>query len=224
MAAARICFSRTGYGETTNRAIAEEAGLTPAALYQYFDSKLSLFMATVRDAQSELAPRFRDAVAGAPSARAALRALVDASVAIDERDQSITAFLSALPVEIRRHAEVAEAVAAAPNPVVEVFLGVVLDAAARGELAVGVEPEHVLSMFIACSMGLSLYAAAIDPMQLGATARVFGALLDGQLFADEAGRAGPGAARAAGRKPRGAGNPDNEAAVRGRRATPKRKA
>jgi AcrR family transcriptional regulator len=195
--AARACFARTGYGATTNRDIAQQAGLTPAALYQYFDSKLSLFMATVRDAQSELAPRFREAIAGAPTLRAALRSLVDASVAIDEGDASITAFLSALPVEIRRHAEIAEAVAAEPNPVVEVFLDVVARGAERGELAPGITSDQVFSMFVACNMGLSLYAAAIDPRQLAATAGAFGALLDGQLFVDSATAAPPGSARGA---------------------------
>ena len=38
-------------------------------------------------------------------------------------------------------------------------------------------------MFIACSMGLSLYAAAIAPSQLAGTASVFAALLDGKMFA-----------------------------------------
>src|SRR5215471_14578424 len=82
--AARECFARSGYGATTNREIAEKAGLTAAALYQYFDSKLALYMATVRDAENELAPRYRVAIAEAKSLRAALRAVVATSVAIHE--------------------------------------------------------------------------------------------------------------------------------------------
>jgi AcrR family transcriptional regulator len=181
--AARVCFARTGFGATTNRDIAAQADLTSAALYQYFDSKLALFMATVREAENELAPRYRVALAEAGSLRAGLKAVVATSVAIHEEDHSITAFLSALPVEMRRHAEIAEAVAAEPNSVVEVFLEAVERGAKAGELAPGVAPEFVLSMFIACNMGLSLYAAAIDPLQLGETASVFSALLDGKMFA-----------------------------------------
>src|SRR6185295_14928897 len=64
--AARACFAQRGYGATTNREIADKAALTPAALYQYFDSKLALFMATVRDAESVLTPRYRTAIADAP--------------------------------------------------------------------------------------------------------------------------------------------------------------
>ena len=186
--AARECFARTGYGATTNRDIAAKAGLTSAALYQYFDSKLALFMATVRDANNELTPRYRAAVADAKSLRAALRAVVAASVAIHEEDDSITAFLSALPVEMRRHPEIAEAVATEPNEVVEIFLAAVERGARAGELATGIAPEFVLSMFIACSMGLSLYAAAIAPSQLAGTASVFAALLDGKMFAARAHR------------------------------------
>jgi AcrR family transcriptional regulator len=182
LSAARECFGRTGYGATTNRDIAAHAGLTAAALYQYFDSKLALFMATVRDAESELAPRYRAVTDGTRSLREAFRALVAESVKIHEEDASITVFLSALPVEIRRHPEIAEAVAAEPSAVVAVFLEVVERGAASGELAPGVAPELALSMFIACNMGLSLYAAAIDPSDLGRTALAFDALLDGKLF------------------------------------------
>lgn len=182
LAAARERFGLTGYGATTNRDIATQAGLTSAALYQYFDSKLELFMATVRDAESELAPRYRAVTEGARTLREAFRALVAESVKIHEEDASITVFLSALPVEIRRYPEIAEAVADAPSEVVAVFVELVDRGVARGELSAGVSPEHVLSMFIACNMGLSLYAAAIDSRALGPTAAAFDAVLEGTLF------------------------------------------
>jgi hypothetical protein len=37
-------------------------------------------------------------------------------------------------------------------------------------------------MFVAVTMGFSLYAAAIETDELGALADTFGALLDGRLF------------------------------------------
>jgi AcrR family transcriptional regulator len=180
--AARACFARTGFETTTNREIADHAGLTAAALYQYYDSKLALYMATVQHAQRALAPRYAAVVARTSSLRAALRALLVESVAIAEQDPSLTAFLSALPVEMSRHPEIASAMAGEPSEVVGVFVEA-LERGVRGkELAPGVRPEHLLSMFIACSMGLSLYAAAVDPTELGGAAGTFAALIEGKVF------------------------------------------
>ncbi len=50
LSAARTCFSRTGYASTANRQIAEEAGVTTAAIYLYFDSKTALYASRVRQA------------------------------------------------------------------------------------------------------------------------------------------------------------------------------
>src|SRR5947207_616073 len=72
--AARECFAKTGYATTTNRDIADRAGLTAAAIYRYFDSKTALYLATVDDALEGIVPQFRAAVEAAPSPRAALGA------------------------------------------------------------------------------------------------------------------------------------------------------
>src|SRR5262245_14790944 len=48
LASACECFGKRGYDITTNRDIGERAGVTAAALYQYFDSKLSLYVAAVK--------------------------------------------------------------------------------------------------------------------------------------------------------------------------------
>ena len=49
--AARVCFAAYGYSDASNKQIADEAGLTPAAIYNHFDSKSQLFAAAVEDAQ-----------------------------------------------------------------------------------------------------------------------------------------------------------------------------
>src|SRR5271154_1961881 len=77
--AARERFARAGYAGTTNKDIADVAGITAAAIYQYFDSKTALYVATVKDAQAELVPEFEQAIAEETSTRAAFRALLSAS-------------------------------------------------------------------------------------------------------------------------------------------------
>lgn len=179
--AARESFARTGYVATTNKDIADRAGITAAAIYAYFDSKTALFAATVKDAQAELVPRFRAAAEDAPTARDALRALLLASAELHANDPSLAAFLSALPVELQRHAEVAQVMAEEPSEVVAVFQGVVERGVRAGEIP-KTAADQVLAMFIACNMGLSLYAAAIDGAHLEETVSTFVSMMDGKLF------------------------------------------
>jgi AcrR family transcriptional regulator len=181
LAAARVCFARTGYAATTNKDIAERANVTAAALYLYFDSKTALYLATVQDAYDELLAHYRRVVAEAHTLRDAFSALVATSAKLHELDPTISAFLSALPVEIQRHHELAEVVRGKPTEVVAIFEELVDSAAREGEIAREQAP-HVLAMFVACTMGFSLYAAAVDGSQMGAIAGAFSALLDGTLF------------------------------------------
>jgi AcrR family transcriptional regulator len=181
LAAARVCFARTGYASTTNKEIADHAGLTAAAIYQYFDSKMALYLATVRDANEDLVPHYRRAVAESRGLKAALRAVLTASARLHERDPSLAAFLSALPVEMQRHEELARAVAEEPSEIVEILEEVVAAGASAGEIPAAQGPALVAT-FVACAMGMSLFAASIDGSLLPSMAEVFGALIDGTLF------------------------------------------
>jgi AcrR family transcriptional regulator len=183
--AARECFARSGYAGTTNKDIADLAGITPAAIYQYFDSKTALYVATVHSAQSELVPEFERAIGEEKSTRAAFRALLAASARLHARDPSLAAFLSSLPVEIRREPSVAEAMASAPSPVLEIFLRMVERGVKAREIAPRDAPR-VIAVFVACTMGFSLYAATIESSNFVETMDAFLALIEGGLVRDRA--------------------------------------
>jgi AcrR family transcriptional regulator len=185
--AARDCFARAGYAGTTNKDIADRAGITAAAIYQYFDSKTSLYAATVRDAQAELVPEFERAIAEETTSRAAFRALLAASAELHARDPSLAAFLSSLPVEMHREPSVAAAMASASSPVLEVALRMVERGVKAREIAAKDAPR-VVAVFLACTMGLSLYAATIESSDFAQTMDAFPELLDGGLVRD--GKAG----------------------------------
>ncbi len=181
LAAARTCFARTGWAATTTREIADEAGVTNAAIYLYFDSKTALYRATVHDAYAELVPIYRAAVAKVRSLPEGFRAVLAASTPLHENDPSLAAFLSALPVEMRRHREIASVVVEEGAQVVQVFEGLVQAGVRAGEIPAAVAP-NVLALFVACTMGLSLYVAAIAEQDLGGIIDAFNALIDGTLF------------------------------------------
>ena len=111
-------FARAGYASTTNKQIADEAGLTAPAIYQYFDSKAELYMATVRDANEALIAEYRRALLGVRGVRSGLRTVLLASAEVRRRDPSLSAFLSAVPVEMQRHEELGFAMREAPSEIV----------------------------------------------------------------------------------------------------------
>jgi AcrR family transcriptional regulator len=72
--AAELCFGRAGFHRTTMHDICKEAGVSPGALYVYFDSKEALIAGICERDRGEFAERF-DALAAAPDFLEALRAL-----------------------------------------------------------------------------------------------------------------------------------------------------
>ncbi len=178
--AARTCFSRSGYAATTNKEIGEEAGLTAASIYLYFESKTALYIATVRAAYNELLPHYRAALS-ARSLPEGFRMVLAASAPLHQTDPSLAAFFSALPVEMRRHSELANVIADEGREVVALFAELVEMGVRNKEISREVSP-HVLSLFIACTMGLSLFVTSVDGSQFAGITEAFGALIGGTLF------------------------------------------
>jgi AcrR family transcriptional regulator len=180
LVASRACFAERGFAGTTNEAIAARAGVTAAALYGHFSSKAALYVATARRAEAELVPEFRRAAGSAPTARAALRAVMAESARMHAREPSLAAFLSALAVEMKREDAVASAMDEAPSGVLALFTEIVARGVRDGEITRARAP-HVVEAFLACAMGLSLFAATFGG-DFDRTMAAFLALVDGDLF------------------------------------------
>lgn len=176
------CFGRRGYATTTNQDIADGAGVTAAAIYQYFDSKKALYLEAVRSAQRTIFPYFRDAVARSESARSAFRDLARAYAVAHDRHPSVTPLLSALPVELRRHTEIAEAMASGPHEFSDIVDDLTARGVATGELAEDLS-EGTASMLLACTMGLSLHASLMGKARFESAVEAFARLLEGSLLA-----------------------------------------
>jgi AcrR family transcriptional regulator len=181
LSAARLSFARAGYASTTNKQIADEAGLTAPAIYQYFDSKAELYLATMRDANEALIAEYRRALTGVRGVRNGLRTVLLASAEVHRRDPSLSAFLSAVPVEMQRHEELGSAMRAAPSEIVHIIDEIVAAGVREGEVPKALH-ERLVATFVACALGISLYGAAIDGAALPAVAETLGALIDGTLL------------------------------------------
>ncbi|MDH5674041.1 MAG: TetR/AcrR family transcriptional regulator [Myxococcales bacterium] len=180
LAGARRQFERVGYERATNRAIAAEAGVTAAAIYQYFSSKGELYAAVVHETLEELMPRLRAVAEAAPSARAALSAMLREALD-NERRRSSMRFLIAVPMEMQRDPEVAEALVAQPGRFFDLVVEIVTRGARNGEIE-RAKTERVIGLYVAALMGLAAQGAVVPADHAEAALKGFIELLEGTLF------------------------------------------
>ncbi|MGD9995383.1 MAG: TetR/AcrR family transcriptional regulator [Ilumatobacteraceae bacterium] len=155
---ARIEFARRGYDGTTNRHIAEAAGITPGAIYHYFPSKAHLFLAVYEQVQAVVYGEFEKAAASHETLIARFSAVLDRAVELNREDPSIGGFVVGVGIEAQRHTEIRQ-LAIERRSVNTVFVRrLASDAAARGELADGVPVKAVEDLLNAIVGGLTHFS------------------------------------------------------------------
>ena len=182
LAAARACFAKDGYDKTTNKEIAEAAGLTTGAIYHYFDSKPALFAAVATETSELIRREFLDALQDTgPTFVGQVTAIWDRAATLHESDRSYAGFAMISPIERLRHEEIpVEVVGHAPH---EVLREIVTSARARGELAADLDDETVLNVLVVITLGLAQSAAASDSVEdHRRTTEAFRRVLDGTLL------------------------------------------
>ncbi|MEM9131198.1 MAG: TetR/AcrR family transcriptional regulator [Actinomycetota bacterium] len=105
--AGRRLFSDLGYGGTSNRMLAEAAGLTTGAIYHYFDSKLEVYKAVREDASDLVGRRLGGAVEGQPTFIAALEAVLEEAHELNIADPSLARFVASFRLDLAREPELA---------------------------------------------------------------------------------------------------------------------
>ncbi|HLA19330.1 MAG TPA: TetR/AcrR family transcriptional regulator [Dehalococcoidia bacterium] len=73
--AARLCFLRSGFHQTTTDEICHEASITPGGLYHYFGSKEEIISAVIEDAAHTIVNNLRSTAEASGDLRSAVRAL-----------------------------------------------------------------------------------------------------------------------------------------------------
>lgn len=86
---ARERFAELGFEMATNREIANRSGVTPAALYHYFGSKLDLYLAVHEHTQDLVYSRFENCVRGHDTFVAQFSAILDEAHDMNRVDHSV---------------------------------------------------------------------------------------------------------------------------------------
>lgn len=131
---ARETFAKFGYGASTNRILALRAQVTTAALYHYFDSKLTLYCAVFDEAQDRIYARFQSSIEGIPGFLDRFEAVLEASHELNREDPSLARFVGAARIDRTRYNEVRLATQSAGERF-SFFFKLVDDAVKRGEVA-----------------------------------------------------------------------------------------
>jgi AcrR family transcriptional regulator len=180
--AARGVFAEDGYATAQNRRIAARASVATSTMYHYFSSKLDLYVMVFRDAEAQVAARYRDAIAEREAAVDRLVGILDAAEGLYAEDPSITHFLAMVPTEMRSHADLARAIAACPVTLKDLIRSVLESAATRGELRDGVDIDGVTDLFAATTVGIAQFGRAGDVEEYGRMLDAMRSLTRGAVF------------------------------------------
>jgi AcrR family transcriptional regulator len=180
--AARRLFAEQGYSKTTFKDVGMAVGMTHAALYAYFPSKAALYLATTEHAQSLLQPDYLAAIARGGSLKEQLREILMVSAAAHDRDSSITGLLAAIPLEIRRHPDVAQLMLNQQNTMLEILSAAFARAQTAGEITSRASPEDLVVTIMGAGVGIAMFQYGLKRSSLSDSMEVFIDLIEARLF------------------------------------------
>lgn len=182
LAEARRLFADKGYAQTTFKDIGRAMGLSHAALYAYFPSKKELYLATVEGAQAMLLPYYMEALEKESTLKGRIRHILLATAREHDKDSSITGLLAAVPIEMRRHAELYEALADDNNVLMHSLEQMFEQAKANKEILIDAPASDLVAALLGGGVGVALFQYGFKEANLTRTMEIFVALIDAKLF------------------------------------------
>jgi AcrR family transcriptional regulator len=119
---------------TTNKHVAAKAGITSAALYHYFDSKLAMYLDVFDDVEAFVDVRFETAIASSDTFVGRFRAVLEAAYEMNRADPSLARFLGSARVDIARHTDLRAAIEDHRRPGQEIVRQLIETGLATGEI------------------------------------------------------------------------------------------
>jgi AcrR family transcriptional regulator len=150
--AAAVCFSRSGFHQTTMQDICAEADLSPGAVYRYFRSKEEIIQAMCLRGQAEDAEAIRN-VLNLGNTQQILDELVRMYFEGAD-DRELCALNISLLAETRRDPFVLASVREGMASIREPLAQVIRDAQAKGEMKPSLDPEAMSRVMLGLYQGL----------------------------------------------------------------------
>lgn len=107
---AQELFGAEGFEATTNKRIADLAGVSSAALYHYFPSKADIYVAVCDSIVESFDRTFERVCASSPHLADRLRAVVQSNLEMGRSSRAVLGFVASLPMVVRKHPEVRDGI------------------------------------------------------------------------------------------------------------------
>ena len=160
LAAARSCFARKGFHQTSTAAICAQAGMSPGNLFHYFPSKQAIIAAIVDQEGAETAAYFAQ-LQGSADAYGALLAFMDAVLAL-AADGDVAGLALDIAAEAMRDTDIAARVARNDASLRGGLQTLLEEAAAQGQVDAALDPAQTASWIAALVDGI-FNRVAVDP-------------------------------------------------------------
>ena len=178
LAAARKCFGENGFERTTNAQIAEVAGITSAAIYHYFPSKIDLYAAVFEEVQEFIYAEIEKGIELHETLVDRFSAALDVSVRINRDDPSIAGFVVDVAYEVQHHPELFSFVEPQRQRSANLVKRLCADAFAKGEVRGDIPQEALEDLLSVLLSGLLRFSTLINnPPRHAATVEVLKSML-----------------------------------------------
>lgn len=162
LSAARQCFGINGFDRTTNAQIAEVAGVTSAAIYHYFPSKVDLYVSVFAEVQNFVYAEIEAGIAPHSTLIDRFNAALDVSVRINRDDPTIAGFVVEVPFEVQRHPELSAVLKPLQERSPQFIKRLCDDAYRNGEIREGVPQQALEDLLSVILAGLLRFSTLIN--------------------------------------------------------------
>ena len=171
---ARLAFTTRGYENTTNCEISAGAGITAAAIYHYFPSKVDLFVAVYDDVQAKVYDAFDVAVAQHDTFLKKFDAIFDTMLELGDEDPMLASFVVGVVTEAEHHPDLRDALKQV-SPRNQSFLAsLCLQAQQRGELPEALPVQTAVDVIAGVIGGFARLSVTVrDRQRLRSVAKVY---------------------------------------------------
>lgn len=180
---ARRSFASDGFDATTNKRLAQSVGITTAAIYHYFPSKVDLYVAVFTEVQDLVCETIENSIHVDADVSQNITTMVDTLACLTEREPALVAFVMSVSSEAHRHPEVLEAVRPVRGRIGRILLKVCDQAISRGEVHNEITAQALEDVFSIVLSGLARFSMVYkDPHRSSELISAMKLLLNGAAF------------------------------------------
>jgi AcrR family transcriptional regulator len=162
--------------------IAKQAGITAAAIYNYFPTKADIYRAVVDAGEYFVADAYEKIIKQHASPVDALCAIFDFNMNVHSQFPELLHFFGHIRTEISRNPELAAIGDSGFSPTTKVLRKLIQQARAKGEISGQIPAHNIEQMLFACIIGISAYGITVEAQEQRKNMLAFRMLIDGSLM------------------------------------------